>query len=182
MLLLIGASASGKTETAKYLMEHFNIKKIITCTTRAPRANEVNDVDYHFLSVEEFQKRKDAGLFLETANYAGNWYGTLKADVGENKVACVDPIGAHSYRDYMGKDLFCVYLDASEEMRKKRMIEKRKDNLLNVEARLTKDKALFNQSVKDLADVVLDTDPMSVEQCAVAVYDAYQKWKNNRNN
>ena len=55
MLLLIGASASGKTETAKYLMEHFNIKKIITCTTRAPRANEVNDVDYHFLSVEEFQ-------------------------------------------------------------------------------------------------------------------------------
>ena len=102
MLLLIGASASGKTETAKYLMEHFNIKKIITCTTRAPRANEVNDVDYHFLSVEEFQRRKDAGLFLETANYAGNWYGTLKADVGENKVACVDPIGAHSYRDYMG--------------------------------------------------------------------------------
>ena len=65
MLLLIGASASGKTETAKYLMEHFNIKKIITCTTRAPRANEVNDVDYHFLSVEEFQRRKDAGLFLE---------------------------------------------------------------------------------------------------------------------
>lgn len=44
-------------------MEHFNIKKIITCTTRAPRANEVNDVDYHFLSVEEFQRRKDAGLF-----------------------------------------------------------------------------------------------------------------------
>lgn len=119
---------------------------------------------------------------METANYAGNWYGTLKADVGENKVACVDPIGAHSYRDYMGKDLFCVYLDASEEMRKKRMIEKRKDNLLNVEARLTKDKVLFNQSVKDLADVVLDTDPMSVEQCAVAVYDAYLKWKSNRNN
>ena len=64
----------------------------------------------------------------------------------------------------------------------KRMIEKRKDNLLSVEARLTKDKVLFNQSVKDLADVVLDTDPMSVEQCAVAVYDAYLKWKNNRNN
>lgn len=177
MLVLIGASASGKTETAKFLMDHYGIKKIITCTTRKPREGEVNDVDYHFLSMERFEKLKEEGKFLETAFYAGNYYGTLKKDVGDNKVACVDPNGAREYRAYLKKDMFCIYLDASERMRRKRMLEKRKDAPEMVEARLKKDKEIFNQSVKDLADVVIDTEDMSVEDSAEVVYKYYSKWQ-----
>ena len=56
MLILIGASASGKTEVAKTLAKKYNITKIVTYTTRAPRINERNGVDYNFVSVEEFAK------------------------------------------------------------------------------------------------------------------------------
>ena len=54
MLILIGPSASGKTEVAKYLKKMYHIDKIITYTTRNPRENELKDVDYHFISLEEF--------------------------------------------------------------------------------------------------------------------------------
>lgn len=180
MLVLIGASASGKTDTAKYLMANYDVKKIITCTTRKPRVGETNDVDYHFLSQEEFEKRKANGDFLETAFYAGNWYGTLKADVGDNKVACLEPNGARSYREYLKDDMFCVYLDASEETRRERMSEKRKDDPVNIQIRLDKDRAIFDKSVKDLADVIVDTNPLTVELCAAEVYKAYSKWRASR--
>ena len=52
MLILIGPSASGKTEVAKLLAKKYNITKIVTYTTRAPRINEINGVDYNFVSVE----------------------------------------------------------------------------------------------------------------------------------
>ena len=56
MLILIGPSASGKTEVAKYLASHFNITKIVTYTTRSPRLNEKNGVDYNFVDVADFAK------------------------------------------------------------------------------------------------------------------------------
>lgn len=181
MLVLIGASASGKTDTAKYLMANYDVKKIITCTTRTPRTGEINDVDYHFLSQEEFERRKANGDFLETAFYAGNFYGTLKADVGDNKVACLEPNGARSYREYLKDSMFCVYLDASEEVRRKRMSEKRKDDPKNIQIRLDKDRAIFDKSVKELADVIIDTNPLSVEECAAKVYEEYSKWRKSHN-
>lgn len=181
MLVLIGASASGKTDTAKYMMAHHGIKKIITCTTRIPRAGETDGVDYHFFSIEEFEKKKAQGLFLETAFYAGNWYGTLKADVGDNKVACVDPIGCKSYRECLKDDMFCVYLDATEETRIKRMKDKRNDPIESVRNRIEKDRVIFTDEVKALADVIIDTNDMEVKDSAEAVFKAYSKWKEQRN-
>ena len=54
MILLVGASASGKTEVAKLLKALYGIKKVITHTTRPIRKSEENDVDYHFVSKDEF--------------------------------------------------------------------------------------------------------------------------------
>ena len=54
MLVLVGPSASGKSAIVKYLTKNYGLVKFITCTTRAIRVGEVNDVDYHFLSQEEF--------------------------------------------------------------------------------------------------------------------------------
>ena len=56
MIILCGPSASGKTEVAKLLATKYNIQKAITNTTRPIRVNEVNHVDYHFTSKEEFLK------------------------------------------------------------------------------------------------------------------------------
>jgi guanylate kinase len=53
----------------------------VSATTRTPRPGERDGVDYHFLSGEEFERRLEAGEFLEHAEYAGNRYGTLRSEI-----------------------------------------------------------------------------------------------------
>ena len=54
MIILIGPSASGKTSIAKELIEKYNFKKFVTNTTRKMRVGEINDIDYHFITKEQF--------------------------------------------------------------------------------------------------------------------------------
>ncbi len=183
MLVLIGPSASGKTETAKYLMDHMGLKKVITCTSRKPRVGEVDGIDYHFLTRQQFEEGIEKHEFLETAEYNGNLYGTKFADLGDDKVVCIEPIGAHSYRRALGKKFFLVYLDADEATRRKRMIDLRKDGEKAAIERLTQDRKIFADganSPKKMADFVIKTDHMSIAQDADKIYQAYLEWKNKR--
>ena len=54
MIILVGPSASGKTEIVKYLIKYFSYTKFVTTTTRNIRVNEINGVDYNFISTAEF--------------------------------------------------------------------------------------------------------------------------------
>ena len=84
LLVLSGPSAVGKTTVAQRLLaECPNLIRMVTCTTRAPREGEVDGVDYHFLSDEEFCQRIEAGEFLEHAQVYQHLYGTLKSSVTE---------------------------------------------------------------------------------------------------
>ena len=85
MIVLTGPSASGKTATCLYLQAHFGIKKVITHTTRQRRKGEVNNVDYHFVTIDEFRKRKANDEFIEKTFYNGHYYGTSSKDVQIDK-------------------------------------------------------------------------------------------------
>ena len=77
ILLLSGPSGSGKsTLLARLFAEFSNIYFSISSTTRLPRAGEKDGVNYHFISVDEFEKDIKNGLFLEWARVHGNYYGT----------------------------------------------------------------------------------------------------------
>lgn len=82
LVILAAPSGSGKTTIARRLeAARSDIGFSVSGTTRAPRENEQNGVDYHFFSPEEFRRRVDAGEFLEWAEYAGHQYGTLAPEV-----------------------------------------------------------------------------------------------------
>lgn len=83
LLLVSGPAGSGKTTLCDRMTEAFpsSIRRVVTCTTRAPRGAEVNGVDYHFLSPEEFENQVAAGRFLEHAQVHSNRYGTRKSEV-----------------------------------------------------------------------------------------------------
>lgn len=77
VLVICAASGTGKTTLVKRLLEEFpSFAYSISCTTRAPRAGEVNGKDYHFLSKEDFCARREQGYFAEWAEVYGNLYGT----------------------------------------------------------------------------------------------------------
>ncbi|MDE2680550.1 MAG: guanylate kinase [Verrucomicrobiota bacterium] len=93
LLVLSGPSGVGKTTVAQRLLaNNESLTRVVTCTTRAPREDEVDGEAYHFLSVEEFERRVAAAEFLEHAEVYGQGYGTMKFAVTEALAAGQDVI------------------------------------------------------------------------------------------
>jgi len=95
ILVVSGPSGSGKTSLAKKLFEIVpNCYFSISTTTRKPRENEEDGVDYHFTSKEEFLSEIDNGGFLEWAEVHGNFYGTsfrpIENALKEGKIVVLD--------------------------------------------------------------------------------------------
>ncbi|MGH7942239.1 MAG: guanylate kinase [Limisphaerales bacterium] len=106
LLLLISApSGGGKTTLCRQLLRaRRNMVRAITCTTRPPRPDERDSVDYYFLKPADFLRRVQAGNFLEHASVFGNSYGLLKSELlgklrsGKDVLLNVDVQGAATLR------------------------------------------------------------------------------------
>ena len=173
MLVLVGASASGKTDIAKILISDYGFKKMITTTSRKPRFDEVNGVDYNFISKKVFENRMEKNKFLEAVCYNDNYYGTPKKGATINKVLIVEPEGANSIYDHEIKDTVIILLETKEETRKNRMLE-RGDNLIQVIDRLEKDKLHFNKKNLKHIDFIVNTTEGTQNDLALKIYDLYK--------
>jgi len=172
MIVLVGPSASGKTELAKLLFHEFKYKKCITSTTRKPRINEVHDVDYHFLTFHEFLDIKTHGGFLEVSKYHHNYYGFQKNDVMYKGVVVLDPNGANAVVDAKIKDTFIVFVKSDEHIRKARMIE-RGDDLKTIESRLIDDQEVFQLSHMKHIDLIIENNQDNLIKLAKTIHLAY---------
>ena len=85
LVIISGPSGAGKSTVVKRLFEvcPLPLQLSVSATTRSPRKGEKDGVDYHFLSKDEFTRRREAGEFLEFMEVfsRGDWYGTLAAEV-----------------------------------------------------------------------------------------------------
>ena len=174
MILLVGPSASGKTEIAKELFNLYKIKKVITHTTRDKRVGEVNGIDYHFVSKDEFLSLKENDYFVETTIYNDNYYGTSKVELQDDKVIVVDPNGKNTFAALNNPHIVIFYIHANDELRKERMIS-RGDSEENIAQRLKKDKEYFSDSKKNNSDYIIINENKSLQEVSEEIYKLYIK-------
>ena len=129
ILVLSSPSGGGKTTIARALLTaRENLGFSISATTRAPRSGEKDGVDYHFLTVDEFVERRERGEFLEWAEYSGNLYGTLEAEVervlgeGRHVVLDIEIEGARQVREHRSDVASIFVLPPSAEVLVERLV------------------------------------------------------------
>jgi len=121
-LVLSSPSGAGKSTIARALLAaREDLGYSVSATTRAPRPGEVNGRDYHFLSPGEFERRVAAGEFVESAEYSGARYGTLKAEIarilgsGRHPVLDIEIEGARAVRAAFPQSVLVFVVPPSAE-------------------------------------------------------------------
>ena len=174
MILLVGASASGKTVTALDLQKRYGLVKAITTTTREKRIGETDGVEYFFITKEEFKKRLEEGKFVEHSLYNDNFYGCGIDQVDDNKIVVLDPNGLHSFLKLNNKHIVSFLLIADEKTRQARMVS-RGDKQENIDKRLKNDIDDFSLEKIGKVDFIIHTENQSIEQTSDQIYKLYKE-------
>lgn len=156
MIVLVGESASGKSSIERYLVENYGYNKIVSYTTRSPRQNERNGVDYNFITTEQFKELKEIGYFAETATYNGWYYGVAKVDCTDDKVAVLTPHGLRQISKINGIDIISFYINVPRRDRLIKILQ-RGDDIEESYRRNLSDVGQFD-GIEDEVDFVINND------------------------
>lgn len=130
----------GKGTLIKWLLERApGLQLAVSATTREPRESEVNGVDYHFLSEDDFDRRVARGEFVEHAEYAGNRYGTLKSELerpAQGIVLEIDVQGARQVRERLPDAVLTFIEPPSFEDLERRLAARASDQPDEIDRRL----------------------------------------------
>ena len=142
-VVITGPSGVGKGTLIRSLRERMpELQLSISATTRLPRAGETQDVDYHFMSPEEFERHVVAGDFVEHADYAGARYGTLRSELetrsssGAPVVLEIEVQGARQVREQMPEAVQVFIAPPSVDALRARLVGRGSDAADEIEARL----------------------------------------------
>ena len=176
LLVISGPSGAGKgTLVSKLLDKDPTFCFSVSVTTRARRENEIEDVHYHFISDEEYDKLLAGDAFIEHASVHGHRYGTLKSEVyermekGQNVLLDIDPQGA---REVMGKEKDCVsvfILPPSYHDLKVRLHSRNTENEEEIQRRLNNARGEIVQSGRYRYLIVNDDLELVFEQLIAIV-------------
>ena len=177
MIFVIGKTCSGKDTIVNELIKKYGYKKLISYTTRPMRANEKQDIDYHFIKKDEFLDKVENDFFVEYKKFdtaQGEWwYGSAKEDYlnsEQNTIKIIEPNGLQDILYKIKKNKLnitpiCIYIYANNKTIKKRLMQ-RGDDKKEAERRLTQDnkdfskiqcianRIFYNNGDKSLDDVV----------------------------
>lgn len=148
LVLLVSPSGAGKTTLSKAVRQRLgavggDFGKIVTHTTRAPRAGERDGVHYHFVTDTQFDAMRASGEFAETAQVFGRQYGTSHraiADVvgnGQDAMLVIDVQGAASIKAQMPDAIYVFILPPSIEALRTRLRERGQDSEHEIARRLS---------------------------------------------
>jgi len=148
VVIVSAPSGAGKTTITRRLVETHPDRYAISvsATTRMPRTGERDGEAYHFLDRAEFERWKRDGRFLETAEYAGEWYGTPRSEIdrilgsGKHALLDIEVVGAEQIRkSWQGDNLVSVFvLPSSPQVLVARLHGRGTETVKQLEARLSR--------------------------------------------
>ncbi|PHX88780.1 MAG: guanylate kinase [Pelagibacteraceae bacterium] len=169
ILILSSPSGAGKTTLAKKIEESdSNFKISVSYTTRTPRQNEIDGIDYNFVSIKKFQELSNHNKFLEQAKVFGNYYGTLKEPLEDNLVQGKDYLfdidwqGAEKVKKIMPLDIVPIFIlppsinDLENRLKKR---EEKNEELIEQRMKMAKDEI---KHWKDYKYIIVNKE---VENC-----------------
>ena len=186
LLIVSAPSGSGKSTIVNYLMKEqpeFRLAFSVSATSRPPRGQEQDGVDYYFLTPEEFRRHIKADDFLEYEEvYEGRFYGTLKRQVeeklaaGMNVVFDVDVKGGINIKRYYGDNAMSIFIQPpSIEVLRERLIRRNTDEMAQIEQRVAK--AAYEMSFAPQFDHIIVNDDLDVakQQAVALLRDFFQE-------
>lgn len=153
MIVLVGESASGKSSIERFLVNNYEYKKVVSYTTRPPRNEEIDGVDYHFIDTEKFLKLKSEGFFAETAMYREWHYGTAKEDCTDDRIAVLTPHGLRQIKKINGINVTSFYINVPRRDRLIKILQ-RGDNIEEAYRRSLSDVGQFD-GIEDEVDYMI---------------------------
>jgi guanylate kinase len=147
LIVLSGPSGVGKDAVLARLRKlECPFRYVVTATTRPKRTGEKNEVDYHFISRQEFQQMIDKHQFLEWANVYGNYYGVPKDEItsalskGVDAIVKVDVQGAATIKKILPQAVFIFLMPPSAEELEKRLRKRHSESSTDLALRLKRAK------------------------------------------
>ena len=182
MVILSSPSGVGKTTLTKKIQQKYKTFTIsVSHTTRSPRSNEIDGVDYHFVSHKKFEKLIDKNEFYEYAKIFENYYGTLKKNVDETILTNdilfdIDWQGTKQLSKFKNLNLVKIYLITHNKNELKQRLIKRNQN---TEEEIKKRFNSFDEDVKHWNDYDYIIINKNLETCFRQIENIIKTKKNN---
>lgn len=179
LFVISGCSGVGKGTVINEFMKRNSDDFIlsVSCTTRNPRPNEIDGVNYFFISKEEFEKNIKEDKFLEHANFAGNYYGTKKKyvrqkiDEGYNVLLEIDTQGALQVKEKMPESVLIFIAPPSIEELEQRLRGRHTEDEETIQKRLAQVKTELERSQKYDYTIINDNILRAVKEIEDIVKD-----------
>tara|TARA_B100000575_G_C23127748_1_gene653657 strand:+ start:593 stop:1192 length:600 start_codon:yes stop_codon:yes gene_type:complete len=180
LVVLSSPSGVGKTTLTKKLQQKYkNFKISVSYTTRPPRSNEINGIDYNFVTKKRFEELIEQKQFYEYAKIFDNYYGTLKKDVDKilknNDILFdIDWQGTKQLSNFKNLNLLKLYLitDNKEEL-KNRLLKRDQNTEEEVEKRYKS----FDEDVKHWNDYDYVIINKNLETCFTQIQSIILNYK-----
>ena len=169
VIILTAPSGAGKTSIAAYLLKQMpQLSFSVSATTRAPRGNEKQGVEYHFISLAQFEGHIYQNDFLEYEMvYEGVYYGTLQSELtriwnlGKIPVLDIDVKGAIRVQKQIGANCLSIFImPPSIEILKERLENRNTETAESLEMRL--DKAAYEISFSSQFDAIIQNNDLAL--------------------